>query len=458
MPIPKLCGATGNLLRLSNTSRRKKVRSSTRRPGHPPPASLDKRRQWILTGLDLEPIIIKAMDSEEGYGWTFAFADRVADEYRRFLILCLEHRQDSKYLIVPSKLVDKFWHLHILDTRKYIEDCQYCFGSMLHHFPYFGMRGDQDAANLREAWSRTLALYQSTFNVEPPAEIWPHSKSEIGIRYRDVKREDANPAHRRFDCRRPRLADLERLNGTSRRFEAVKVRLPKWNMEWKRLVFSPIHLSLAFAAVLILAVGSSASSNNASVVLSDSSGLIIVVWVVVIYLCGYGLLDSKLRSHLCNHTFLEPFFVSIYAKLEANDDYLDYIKRYPDSLYDWRYTVTSIPYHKKRKGYRQTVKNYIKNYIKDRFANDKNIFSPLYLYYLSSEALRYFVQIYTKVEAIQDNHSNQYGKRLTITELQQNHVIENAIDSYIESLSRSRSSGGGACSSGGGCGGGGCGG
>lgn len=157
LPIPKLCGATGNLLRSSNRSWRKKVRSSTRRPGAPPPASLDKRRQWILTGLDLEPIIIKAMDSEEGYGWPFAFADRVSKEYRRFLILCLEHRQDNKYLIVPSKPVDKFWHLHILDTRKYIEDCQYCFGSMLHHFPYFGMRGDQDAANLcgrhgREHW------------------------------------------------------------------------------------------------------------------------------------------------------------------------------------------------------------------------------------------------------------------------------------------------------------------
>lgn len=398
------------------------------------------------------------MDSEEGYGWTFAFADRVSKEYRRFLILCLEHRQDSKYslLIVPSKLVDKFWHLHILDTRKYIEDCQYCFGSMLHHFPYFGMRGDQDAANLREAWSRTLALYQSTFNVEPPAEIWPHSKSEIGIRYRDVKREDANPAHRRFDCRRPRLADLERLNGTSRRFEAVKVRLPKWNMQWKRLHLLPIPLIFAFAAVLILAVGSSASSNNASVVLSDFPGLIIVAWVICLF--GCGLLDFKLRSHLCNHTFLEPFFVSIYAKLEANDDYLDYIKRYPDSLYDWRYMpLTSITAYHKRKEYRQNIDSYIRNYIKDRFANDKNIFSPLCLYYLSPAASRYFVQIYTKVEAIQDNHSNQYGKRLTITELQQNHVIENAIDSCIESLSRSRRSGGGSYCSGGGCGGG-CGG
>jgi len=303
LPIPKLCGATGNLLRSSNTSRRKKVRS----PELPPPASLDKRRQWILTGLDLEPIIIKAMDSEEGYGWPFAFADRVSKEYRRFLILCLEHRQDNKYLIVPSKLVDKFWHLHILDTRKYIEDCQYCFGSMLHHFPYFEMRGDQDAANLREAWSRTLALYQSTFDVEPPAEIWPHSKSEIGIRYRDVEREDANPAHRRFDCRRPKLADLERLNGTSHRFEAVKVRLPKW--QWKRLHLLPIPLILAFAAVLILAVGSSASSNNASAVLSDSLAFLLVfffyfplvlllVFLMILMILNIFFLPSMLRSKL----------------------------------------------------------------------------------------------------------------------------------------------------------------
>jgi len=388
--------------------------------------------------LDLEPIIIKAMDSEEGYGWTFAFADRVADEYRRFLILCLEHRQDSKYLIVPSKLVDKFWHLHILDTRKYIEDCQYCFGSMLHHFPYFGMRGDQDAANLREAWSRTLALYQSTFNVEPPAEIWPHSKSEIGIRYRDVKREDANPAHRRFDCRRPRLADLERLNGTSHRLEAVKVRLPKW--KWKRLHLVPISSIFAFAAVLILAVGTRASNGNNTAAMSfDSLEKIFAIFSLssIMFAFMFELISSSRSSSsqssleesssLSSHPLYDIFWV-IYTKVESIQD--DHVNQYGKRL-----TIAKI----RQAG---SIGNIIAEYMK----YDKGSSDHLSYYFA-------FWNIYAKIEAIQ---ANQYGKRLTIDELQQNYnyVVTNAIDSYMNR----RSSGGGSYCSGGGCGGGGCGG
>ena len=124
------------------------------RPGtakaFPDTADLNRRRQWILTDLDLEPILIKAIDTEEGHGWTFDFACRMAQEYRRFLVLCLEHPSAP---IVPSSLMDDFWHLHILDTQKHIKD----------------------AANLREAWLETLALYQSTFGMAAPKHLWSHS-------------------------------------------------------------------------------------------------------------------------------------------------------------------------------------------------------------------------------------------------------------------------------------------
>ena len=169
------------------------------------PDNLSRRRQWILTGLNLEPILIKAMDAEEGHSWTLDFARRVSREYRRFLVLCLEYPQAP---IVPSSLVDDFWHLHILDTQKYGEDCQHCFGSMLHHFPYFGMRGEKDAANLREAWLKTLTLYQSTFGTAAPQNLWPHSNRcpNCGRRCRALDGSDT--AAGVFDGRRPKLADL----------------------------------------------------------------------------------------------------------------------------------------------------------------------------------------------------------------------------------------------------------
>jgi len=165
-------------------------------------------KQWIKEDLDLEPIISNAMDAEKSNGWTSDFTWRVSQEYRRFLVLCLERRQDTNHLIVPSKLVDTFWHLHILDTRKYIEDCQHCFGSILHHFPYFGMRGDQDAINLREAYRNTLVLYQSAFGKHPTADVWPHS----GVRrfqFGQMLSRRGGEGGSLFDRSRPRLADLD---------------------------------------------------------------------------------------------------------------------------------------------------------------------------------------------------------------------------------------------------------
>ena len=52
---------------------------------------------------------------------------------------------------------------------KYAEDCRMIFGRFLHHFPYFGMRGEQDAKDLRQAFSETRALFEKEFG-EPFGE------------------------------------------------------------------------------------------------------------------------------------------------------------------------------------------------------------------------------------------------------------------------------------------------
>jgi hypothetical protein len=116
--------------------------------------------------LDLDPIKFKLMDAKEGHGWTREEADRHEIEYRRFLALVAKYPEEA---ITPDTNVDKFWHGHILDTMKYAEDCQQIFGYFLHHFPYFGMRGDEDAANLAEAAAKTRSLYQQEFGASQSA-------------------------------------------------------------------------------------------------------------------------------------------------------------------------------------------------------------------------------------------------------------------------------------------------
>lgn len=113
-----------------------------------------------IAALDLEPIKIKLMDADEGPGWSQEKAEAVEVSYKQFLALSGKYPERS---IVPTKDIDMFWHYHILDTRKYAADCQRIFGYFLHHFPYFGMRGEEDARNLQAAFNETLVLVQEQY-------------------------------------------------------------------------------------------------------------------------------------------------------------------------------------------------------------------------------------------------------------------------------------------------------
>lgn len=138
---------------------------------------LKKAHEQIIAeihALDLAPIKFKLMDSEEGQGWSREYADYMEMEYKRFLTLLVKFPDAS---IAPSKDVDKFWHGHILDTLKYAEDCNKVFGYFLHHFPYFGMRGCEDAANLAAAAETMSRLYRQEFGDEQA----PQASSYCGV-------------------------------------------------------------------------------------------------------------------------------------------------------------------------------------------------------------------------------------------------------------------------------------
>ena len=132
-------------------------------PIHTSPMSNDvllRSRIARVNTLDLGPIKFKLVHAEGEHSTGVHAAERVEKQYKRFLILNLmyPHKQ-----IVPNREIDMFWHAHILDTIKYAEDCEQIFGRFLHHFPYFGLRGDLDASRLREAFEESRTLYQNTF-------------------------------------------------------------------------------------------------------------------------------------------------------------------------------------------------------------------------------------------------------------------------------------------------------
>lgn len=130
-----------------------------------------------INELDLEPMKVKLMDEADGYGWSLDKADAVGEEYRCFLYLNLKYPE--RYL-VPSKEVDLFWHQHILDTQKYAEDCGRVFGKVLHHFPYAGLRGEEDAATWMDCYQKTLQLFRAEFP-DVPARVSDQDKAALCV-------------------------------------------------------------------------------------------------------------------------------------------------------------------------------------------------------------------------------------------------------------------------------------
>ncbi len=116
-----------------------------------------------IRDLDLEMVRLKLRDEDEGLGWSELQCRLVEVDYKRFLLLKYLYPEKE---IVPNKVVDLFWHQHILDTEKYARDCENIFGYFVHHYPYFGMNGASDFQNLQAAFQETCALYQEHFGEE----------------------------------------------------------------------------------------------------------------------------------------------------------------------------------------------------------------------------------------------------------------------------------------------------
>lgn len=125
--------------------------------------SLESAEAYIKA-LDFSNIINKMVHHQ---GWKRHHAERLAEHYRRFLLL---NRRYADQQLPPSEEIDLFWHNHILDTRQYQGDCQAIFGAYHHHYPYFGIDDKTDAADLSAAFETTQALYLRDFN-EPLCNV-----------------------------------------------------------------------------------------------------------------------------------------------------------------------------------------------------------------------------------------------------------------------------------------------
>ena len=115
-----------------------------------------------IQALDLESVKLRVMDAELGEGWTREHADRIELAYKNYLIMLTKYQEHAEDILL-SQDVDEFWHTHILQTRKYTEDCERVFGAFLHHEPHVGARTAADLEKRSVLAEKTRELYQREF-------------------------------------------------------------------------------------------------------------------------------------------------------------------------------------------------------------------------------------------------------------------------------------------------------
>jgi len=105
--------------------------------------------------------------NSEALVWSAVF------EYKRFLLLKLRY---PGLEFAPSSFVDEVWHMHILDTRQYMKDCERLFGRYIHHMPSFGT-GEEEENELGATYKETLEVYEKVFGESAPTYVWPRINS-----------------------------------------------------------------------------------------------------------------------------------------------------------------------------------------------------------------------------------------------------------------------------------------
>ncbi|TXH77718.1 MAG: hypothetical protein E6Q85_02740 [Thiothrix sp.] len=83
---------------------------------------LELRLCDVSMNTDVDPLLTKK------------FYEYCTDKYLKFLKLCVIY-PDKKFS--PDFYIDLIWHYHILDTKKYINDCDVIFGEYFHHTPNY---------------------------------------------------------------------------------------------------------------------------------------------------------------------------------------------------------------------------------------------------------------------------------------------------------------------------------
>eukprot|EP00794_Sanderia_malayensis_P002999 gene2999-3457_t len=100
--------------------------------------------------------------------WSEEKATAGVAEYEKFLCLKAFLKDFKATKLSPPLPIDEVWHLHILDTERYSQDCIEFCGEIIHH----DVDGDIDISKRAIRRNATKIAYQMQNGSEPSGEMW----------------------------------------------------------------------------------------------------------------------------------------------------------------------------------------------------------------------------------------------------------------------------------------------
>lgn len=117
--------------------------------------SLATTKKW-----NFELAIQKLVESNPEQ-WNLVRAKKAVLDYQRYMAVT---KALGGVQLVPNGDIDEIWHMHILDTRAYMQDCDTLFGEYLHHYPYFGMLDEENQQQWLDVQAQSEQLWQHLFS------------------------------------------------------------------------------------------------------------------------------------------------------------------------------------------------------------------------------------------------------------------------------------------------------
>ena len=101
---------------------------------------------------------------EQQMGGNSEMAQRVIEEYRKFLFLAMR----AGHQVIPPGVINDVWMMHLQNAQNYWEN----LGQMIAEKPVAKGLDAKGFANAADAWTATLQSYEQIFGTKPPMDIW----------------------------------------------------------------------------------------------------------------------------------------------------------------------------------------------------------------------------------------------------------------------------------------------